>query len=251
MRQTPELSGVFVRQVQALEHLRRGAADELIKDVEVALVVRRLDDARLLKQIVRDYAALRHAGSDLEAELEVLPEAAAVVVAPGLCVAEGLKQRVGLKEHGLHLVDAPRRARRGRAHGRDVRLDLLRRLRLARARLPGDDDALVLLLVEHLAVGVLRDHEDVRRGVAADLALEALHELVLVDVHPLEGVHHDEHRPYVRIKHVFSQPLPQVAQDALLSDVAEEDHVRLANFPGHALHAPPGLGHCGVRNAWS
>jgi hypothetical protein len=47
-------------QVQLIQKSIIGAAQKLIEDVEVSLVVVLVDDARLFKQIVQDIAAIRN-----------------------------------------------------------------------------------------------------------------------------------------------------------------------------------------------
>jgi len=63
-----------------------------------------------------------------------------------------------------------------------------------------DDDALVLVVDEHVPVHVVGERVDVRRVLVGRRALVLLH-LALREVgHLLERVHRDEHRPDVRLE---------------------------------------------------
>ena len=82
--------GRFVNEMHVLPLLRGSPSNQIVEDVEIALVGDLADNPRLLEQVVGDV------GTDLlavgiEVDLQVLAEARRVIVAQRLRVTEGLE----------------------------------------------------------------------------------------------------------------------------------------------------------------
>mmetsp|Transcript_11804 Transcript_11804/g.50590 ORF Transcript_11804/g.50590 Transcript_11804/m.50590 type:complete len:349 (+) Transcript_11804:2371-3417(+) len=224
-----KLGGRLQSQTLLLDVVR--AVAELVKNVEVAFGVVHLNDPRALQQVRAD----RRAADGVfvvELDLDELPEAARVVVSHRLRVTERLEQWVGLQHFLLHrtsgaarvgaLVDVPRAP----AHVREIVHYLLRRLRLARAGLAGDQDALARVLSAHRLERRLGDGEDVRAQLAQRVASVLIHHVAVVQVRQtLERVHRDEDVPRVRVDLVQPVAVLQVVQHARLVQVVERHHV--------------------------
>mmetsp|Transcript_22251 Transcript_22251/g.56605 ORF Transcript_22251/g.56605 Transcript_22251/m.56605 type:complete len:381 (-) Transcript_22251:299-1441(-) len=139
-----------------------GAGEQLIEGVEVALLLRERDDARLLEQVRLHQAAAQLARLRVHAQADALAEARAVRIARRLGVAQRLEQRVGLKDaRGQHRVPIALAARAPH----DVPERELVGLRLACAALTRDDERLGATAVACLAHRLLGDRVDVRRVV--------------------------------------------------------------------------------------
>lgn len=110
-----------------------------------------------------------------------------VVVPQRLGASETLQQRVGSHDHLLNPLNAL-----STRNSSDILHDPLGRLRLSRARLSGNDDALVVLVGDHVVVGALGDGVDVRRHLEAVLAAVGVEDFVRVDGEQAEGVDGDE-----------------------------------------------------------
>ena len=137
------------------------AAAQLVEDVVVALSLGLEVDARLLEQVLpRRGAEDIAAGRD--ADLDKLAEAARVVVAARLCVAKGLKHRVGLQNPIGEVGDA---AASTRAVG-EVAHQVLVGLGLARTRLAAHDERLRLARFQQRPIGLLGHGVGVRLAVS-------------------------------------------------------------------------------------
>lgn len=96
---------------------------------------------------------------------------ARVVIPQGLRASETLQEGVRSQDHVLNLLNTAVLSARDRG---DILHDPLRRLGLARARLPRDDHALILMVRVHVVVCALRDREDMWRYLQPVLALVPL-----------------------------------------------------------------------------
>ena len=119
-------------------------------------------------------------------------------------------------------------------------------LRLARAALARDDDALVDVLSEHGVVGHVGQREHVRLQLAQLLVLIHLHVLRVVDGEELEGVDGYEDAASVCVDLLLQEAVPEVLQEVLLRQLGEVAQVvKVCLWPGQeaALHqAPSGRG---------
>ena len=117
----------------ALSQLRR--REQLVENVEVALVRLLSDDTRLLQKVALDGGAA-DAVLVVEVNLDPLSEARTVVVANRLGVTKGLQNGVGLQNALLQIGVAS-------SNLCDEAETLFGRLRFARAALAGDENGLV------------------------------------------------------------------------------------------------------------
>ena len=125
--------------------------------------------------------------------VNVLAEATRVVVADRLGIAERLQDGIRLQDLLLDPVVLA-------AYGGEELEDEFGALRFAGARLAGDYDALVVLVAQHVVVGVVADGEDVGRQLA-DLLVAVLFDLLgCVDGEDLVGVHSDQDGSRVCLK---------------------------------------------------
>lgn len=115
-----------------------------------------------------------------------------VVVPERLGAPEALEEGVGGQNHLLDPLDSRSRARVRASDGGNVLHDALRGLRLSCSTLAGDDDALILLVGDHVVVGGLGDGVDVRRDLETVLAAVGDEDFVGVDGEEAEGVDGDE-----------------------------------------------------------
>ena len=170
-----------VRQPELAALLACQTGEHAVEDVIVALLLGLRDEARLLEQVLLDLGALDDALL-VEVDVDVLAEAARVVVAYRLGVAERLEDRIGLE---YLLLDPVVLA----ADGRQELEYELGALGLAGARLARDDHALVVLVAAHVVVGVVADGEYVRRQLADLLVAILLDLLARVDRQDLIRIH--------------------------------------------------------------
>ena len=84
---------------------RSAARQQLVEGVERALTRRYRHSSRLFEQ-VRAHSAAVEGAARVETNLDPPAEAARIVVAESLGVAEGLEDRVGLEQHRLHAAGA-------------------------------------------------------------------------------------------------------------------------------------------------
>ena len=120
-----------------------------------------------------------------------------VVVPERLGTSKALQQGVRRQHHFLDSFDPISSPRMRTRHRRNVLHDPLSRLRLARSTLARDDDALVVLVRDHVVVGALGDRVDVRSDFEAVLAAVRVEDFVGVDGEEAEGVDGDEDVPDV------------------------------------------------------
>ena len=150
--------GVGVRREPQPAEPRRPPAEEEVEDVEVALARHLVDHPHLLEQVVQDPAPERLAFV-VELHLHVLAKARRVVVPDRLGVAKRLQNGVCLEQP---VPEVARLASVRRVERQELQ-NLLRGLRLARARLARDEHALVHELVPHVPVRLVRNGVHVRR----------------------------------------------------------------------------------------
>mmetsp|Transcript_13595 Transcript_13595/g.38009 ORF Transcript_13595/g.38009 Transcript_13595/m.38009 type:complete len:453 (+) Transcript_13595:1474-2832(+) len=204
-------------QLQSLfEVLLVQARQHLVEDVEVALALLLLHDARALEQVGAD-ARIHEAAYGVEEHLVVLAEARGVLVPHGARVAEGLQDRVRVDDPLLNLA-----ADSSICAGdlREVVHRDLRRLGLARAALAADHESLVLPLSQEVAVRGVRDGIRVRRH--ATQALVAVLSDLLLRVHTREGlvrIHSQQYVRRVRVDLVSMVPSTDVVQDVRIVQV--------------------------------
>mmetsp|Transcript_9976 Transcript_9976/g.25803 ORF Transcript_9976/g.25803 Transcript_9976/m.25803 type:complete len:521 (-) Transcript_9976:76-1638(-) len=218
--------GVLLRRGAAVEAVLGGGASlELVEDVEVALALSLVHDARLLEEQVGDVApgdrVLRRVVQRGE-----LAEARRVVVAERLGVAEGLHERVRLDDllaHG-HAIGG-RAALVALGDDAEVLEHELGGLGLAGARLTADDHGLVELRLDELLVGVLGLHEAVRGLRAIRTVMVRLDDLLAVDGQPLEWVHRDEDRARVRVNLVHTEAEVDVREDRRFVERRQVVHI--------------------------
>ena len=137
---------------------------KLVEDVVGPLHLLLLSDTGLLQQIGDNVATAKLSRSG-EVDSDELSEPGGVVVPCRLCIAIGLKDGVGghdlvLKGDLLLGLLTPR----GGHHGQ-VRDHLLGVLRLSGTRLASDQHGVVLLVLQHVAIGALSNGPKVRRNL--------------------------------------------------------------------------------------
>ncbi len=129
-----------------------------IEYVIVAFVLSLRHESRLLEQVLLDFGAFDSALA-VEMYVNILAESARVVVANSLSVSEGLKDRIGLEYLLLNPVVLP-------TDGSQELEYELGGLGLACARLATNYHTLVVLVAQHVVVGIVSDGEYVGRKLA-------------------------------------------------------------------------------------
>ena len=155
-----EIAKVFDRlQRQLLSLSIGGTGHKLVEDVVIPLLKRLKDQSRPFQQVCPDLRT-NDVCLLVEHDLDVFAEAGGVVVSRGFGVTEGFHDRVGGQDllfclgHGVDLASSLAWVV-WRLACRKVSHDVFGADGLTRTRLSRDDDGLVLLVSQHVAVGVL------------------------------------------------------------------------------------------------
>ena len=146
-----QVEGVFVVQFR-----RRAPVKEIVEDMEVPLCPSLIDHPCLLQEILRE-TRTGHPSLAGEQHLQVLAEPGRVVVDERASVAEAFDQRIDLENLLLQAFV------RGVAEIGQLLNEKVRGLRLSRATFTGDDDVLILGIVQHRTIGEIGQPVDMRR----------------------------------------------------------------------------------------
>lgn len=156
--------------------------------------------------------------------LNELSKSAAIVIVRGLRVAESLEYRSGAEDR---LLDAAA-MRSLLAERRQMMQEEIRRLGLAGAAFAADDDALVLLLLEHAVVSGVGDRENVRRYVRTQpTILVKLDVLRIVDRIELERIQGYKDAADVSVDVAGKESSAKIVQERLFVEIGQLTEVRI------------------------
>ncbi|GMT09440.1 hypothetical protein PFISCL1PPCAC_737, partial [Pristionchus fissidentatus] len=174
----------FVRQFQISSEGGVAAGHDLVEDVVASLSGRLTDDTRLLEKVLLNVSS-GQLSSGREVSSDELSESGRVVVTDSLRVTESLEYGIGLNDLFLEcssLLSLCLGSRGLRSsHKGEVRNDLLGVLCLSCARLSSDQHRLVLLVLDHVTVGLVGGGEEMRGHLGTTLAHVVLDDGLGVD----------------------------------------------------------------------
>jgi hypothetical protein len=134
---------------------------------------------------------------------------------------ESLKKRVALEKLLLELT-SDSLARVAARHGGDVLDHLLGILSLAGAGFASDQQRLILAIVEHIAVGLLGDGEDVRgHFVAAATAVDVVDQILPIDRNALVRIHSHQEETRVGVDKIVIIAFAEIVEHRSLVQMRE------------------------------
>merc|ERR1712223_2278739 len=198
--------------------------EQLVEDVVGPLDLLLLGDTGLLEQVGHDVTTTELSAGG-EVDTDELTETRGVVVPRGLGVAVGLQDGVGGHDLVLKGDLLLGFLATSSGHHGQVGDHLLGVLGLASTRLAGDQHGVVLLVLQHVAVGALGNGPQVGGHFVPPLAKVDFAHPVGVDRVTLVRVHHNYEETRVGVDHLGLVASLQVPEDGGIVEEGQVDHV--------------------------
>mmetsp|Transcript_6418 Transcript_6418/g.12131 ORF Transcript_6418/g.12131 Transcript_6418/m.12131 type:complete len:315 (+) Transcript_6418:2679-3623(+) len=195
------------------------ASQHLVERVVVSFPCHLVDNADLLKQIVGVLSPTDFRFAVKE-DLDIFAKTRAVVVANGLGIPKGFKNRIGVQDALLH-------ASRAASDLGKVLQRLFRALRFASTTFTTDHDGLSHRLISQILKRVVGNIVDMRWNFSVPLLDVHIDDSVRIQREALIRIARDQDRPHICVNLVLLKALFQIVQNERTVHNSQQHKVRL------------------------